>query len=118
MNREELIRIVVWQYAFVAIAAILSSFLGGMNGCLSAAAGGLCVAVPNSLFAMKLLLAQLSRRQMNPMGVLIGEFLKMIVTCALFVLVAKLYVGLNWPAMIFGIIVAVCSHFVLLFVKH
>lgn len=118
MNREELIRIVMWQYSLVGVAAVLSSFLGGMNGCLSALSGGLCVAVPNSLFAMKLLMAQLSRRQLNPMSVLIGEFLKMIATCMLFVLVAKLYVDLNWPAMIFGIIVAVCSHFVLLFVKH
>ena len=118
MNREELIRIVTWQYALVGIAAILFGILGGMHGCLSTLSGGLCVAVPNSLFALKLLMAQLSRRQLNPMSVLIGEFLKMIVTCMLFVLVAKLYVDLNWPAMIFGIVVAVCSHFVLLFVKH
>jgi hypothetical protein len=44
---------------------------------------------------------------------LVAEFLKILVTCALFVLAAKLCAGLNWPAMLSGIIAAAGSMFLL-----
>ena len=66
MNRTELIRIIVCQFALVSAVALF-----------------------------------------------VAEFLKILVTCALFVLAAKLCAGLNWPAMLSGIIAAAGSMFLL-----
>ena len=118
MNRNELIRIVVLQYGLVGLVAVGAWIIWDAAVAISIALGGLCVAVPTSLFALNLLLSQILRRNIKPVAVLIGEFLKMIAICALFVLVAKFYTGLNWPGMICGIITAECSQFGLLVVKH
>ena len=48
MNREELIHVAVCQWLLV-LAAVVSSAFFGWNAALSAAAGGVCVAIPNSL---------------------------------------------------------------------
>ena len=118
MNREELIRSVVWQFVFVFVAAAVVWLGWGVNAGLSAMAGGLCVAVPNSIFALNLIISQMTRKPMRPSGVIVGEFLKMIVICCLFAAVAKFFSGLNWPAMLAGIIVAVFGQFGLIFNKH
>lgn len=118
MNREDLIRIVAWQYALVCVVAAVSWVFWGTVAGLSALGGGMCVAVPNSILALNLIIGQMMKRPMKPIGVIIGEFLKMIVICILFVVVAKFFSGLNWPAMLAGIIAAVFSQFVLIFNKH
>ena len=118
MNREELIRIVVWQYAFVCVVAAVAWLGWSLAAGLSALAGGLCVAVPNSIFALNLIISQMTRKPMRPSGVIVGEFLKMIVICCLFAAVAKFFSGLNWPAMLAGIIAAVFGQFGLIFNKH
>ncbi len=118
MNREELIRIVAWQYVFVCVVAAVAWLGWGMVAGLSALGGGMCVAVPNSIFALNLILTQMARKPVRPTGVIVGEFLKMIVICALFVLMAKFFPGLNWPAMLAGIVAAVFGQFALVFSKH
>lgn len=118
MNQEQLRRIVVWQYILVLVATVGGLFFGGVVSALSALAGGLCVAVPNSVLALFMLRKLNQRVQMQPLTVIVGELLKLLVTCALFVLVAKFYSNLNWAAMIAGIILAACSQFVLIFIKH
>lgn len=118
MNQEELRRIVVCQYALVFIVSIGAFLIAGKVSGLSALAGGLCVAVPNSVLALNLMISLMQRKPMRPMVVIVGEFLKMIVTCILFVLVAKFFAELNWPAMLAGIISAVCGQFALIFIKH
>ncbi len=118
MNREELIRIVVWQYACVSAVALVAWLVWGTTQCLSALAGGLCVAVPNSLFAFNLIIGQLSGKSVRPIGVIVGEFLKMIVICCLFAAVAKFFPGVNWPALLAGIVAAVFGQFALIFYKH
>ena len=42
----------------------------------------------------------------------------MLAICTLFVLVAKFFDGLNWPAMLAGIIAAVAGQFALIITKH
>lgn len=118
MNQEQLRRIVVWQYALVLITGIAAFFIAENEATLSALAGGLCVAVPNSALAFRLIVAMNNRIKLRPMTVIVGELLKMIATCLLFLLVAKFYEDLNWLAMIAGIIAAVFGQFVLIFIKH
>jgi len=118
MNREILIRAILWQYALVG-AGIVVTLLGfGANAAISCACGGLCVAVPNSMLALRLIVRQVAKVPGNPVGLLVGEFVKLGATCALFFVTAKYYPGLNWPAMIFGIIVAALSGLSLLWEKH
>ncbi|MCF0252885.1 MAG: ATP synthase subunit I, partial [Duodenibacillus sp.] len=79
-------------------------------------AGGACVAVPNTVYAFWLAAWQRSGRSKDhPAAVLGGEFLKMLVACIGFVLVAKFFAGVVWPAMISGIIAAVLSSLFLFF---
>lgn len=118
MNQEELKRIVVWQFALVLIASFVAGLLAGKTAGLSALAGGLCVAVPNSLLALNLIVGLQMRKPMRPALVIVGEFLKILVTCVLFVLVAKFFADLNWPAMLAGIVSAICGQFALIFIKH
>lgn len=112
MNRTELIRIIVCQFALVSAVALFAAFFG-LNAGLSAAVGGLCVAVPNTLVVVNLLVCNALKKPLPPMVILVAEFLKILVTCALFVLAAKLCAGLNWPAMLSGIIAAAGSMFLL-----
>ncbi len=118
MNREELIRIVVWQYAVVGVVCAIVWLFWGTNAGLSALAGGMCVAVPNSVFALNLLIGLIVRRPVKPAGVIIGEFLKIFAVLTLFALTVKLFQELNWPAMLVGIIAGAFGQFALIFVKH
>ena len=65
MNREELIHVAVCQWLLV-LAAVVSSAFFGWNAALSAAAGGVCVAIPNSLVVMNLLVSDAMKRPVAP----------------------------------------------------
>lgn len=117
MNREELIHGAVCQLVMVLVAFVLSLFFG-LNAALSAAAGGLCVAIPNLLVVMNLLISDLTKRPIKPLLLVAVEFLKILATCMLLGLTAVLYSGLVWPALIFGVISAAFSVFLLLIFNH
>ena len=117
MNREELIHVAVCQWLLV-LAAVVSSTFFGLNAALSAAAGGVCVAIPNSLVVMNLLVSDAMKRPVAPMLLLVMEFLKILATCMLLGLTAVWFSGLVWPAMIFGIIAAAVSVFLLPIFNH
>ena len=80
MNRTELIRIIVCQFALVSAVALFAAFFG-LNAGLSAAVGGLCVAVPNTLVVVNLLVCNALKKPLPPMVILVAEFLK-ITFCA------------------------------------
>lgn len=117
MNREELIHVAVCQWLLV-LATVVSSAFFGWNAALSAAAGGGCVAIPNSLVVMNLLVSDAMKRPVAPMLLLVMEFLKILATCMLLGLTAVWFSGLVWPAMIFGIIAAAVSVFLLPIFNH
>ena len=117
MNREELIHVAVCQLVLVFLSVVLSSFFG-LYAALSTAAGGGCVALPNLLVVMNLLVSDVMKRPVAPMLLLVMEFLKILATCMLLVLTAVLFSGLVWPALIFGIIAAAVSVFLLPLFNH
>ena len=79
MNREELVRVVLWQFAAIVVTA-LGSWIGfGSGAGLSAMFGGLCVAVPNAMFALCLLRSIGSKKPIAPALILLGELLKIFV---------------------------------------
>lgn len=118
MNREELVRVVLWQFAAIVVTALVSWIGFGSGTGSSAMFGGLCVAVPNAMFALYLLRSLGSKKPVAPALILLGELLKIFVICVLFALTAKFFTDLNWPAMLAGIIAGVFGQMISIFIKH
>lgn len=118
MNREVLIRVVIWQFATVIVTALAAWIGFDAAAGLSAMAGGLCVVVPNALFALCLLRSFSKKKPMSAVMLPLGELLKIFVICVLFALTAKFYTELNWPAMIAGIFAGVFGQLIPFFIKH
>lgn len=118
MNRDELIRVVFWQFTTVIVTALVTWIGFGSVAGLSAAAGGLCVAVPNAMFALCLIRSFGSKKPMPPVMIPLGELLKIFVICVLFALTAKFFSELNWPALFAGIFAGVFGQMISIFIKH
>ena len=116
MNRRTLTRVIFWQYGLVFAGALVVGIVFGHTYGLSCLAGGGCVVIPNTALATYLLIAQ-SKGSTNSVALLLFEFLKLIVACLLMFAVAKYYVGLNWPAMLFGVACGALSSFALMVEK-
>lgn len=113
--RENMLRVVLLQFATTVIAGLVAGLLGGVHAMLSALLGGLCCVVPNALFALRLFVGTQKPGTVNPMTFFIGEFIKIALTIALLGAVVWLYRDLNWLALIAAFIVALKSYIILLF---
>ncbi len=103
-------KIVLLQIFATLGAAFLSFLIGGRDAAASAFLGGFSCAIPNAVLAVNLKLCNLVKPSLSPILLLVGEFIKIIVTVVLMYLVAVLYEGLVWPAMIATIsVVLICS---------
>lgn len=120
-------RIVMLQFCAAFIIAIIAASVAAMIGKggmvvslaagLSALLGGLCYAVPNALFALRLYIGAKKSNGANPITFFIGEFLKLVAVAALMAAVVWLYRDLNWLAFLIGFIVVLKSYFILMFNK-
>ncbi|QJQ06453.1 ATP synthase subunit I [Undibacterium piscinae] len=108
-------RIVLLQLAAAFVVALIAALVSGVAAGISALLGGLCCAVPNSLFALRLTMSAKKPGGANPMSFFIGEFIKIGSTIALMIAVVWLYRDLHWVAFIAGIVVILKSYFILLF---
>lgn len=108
-------RIVLLQVAAAFVVALIAAAIAGLSAGLSALLGGLCCAIPNALFAARLVLSAKKPGGANPMTFLIGEFIKIASTVALMAAVVWLYRDVNWLAFIVAFIVVLKSYFILLF---
>jgi ATP synthase protein I len=109
-------------FIIAILVAIVAALIGGAKASgqaagISALLGGLCYALPNALFALRLHLSTKKPDGANPSIFFIGEFLKLVIIIALLAAVVKLYHELNWPAFLIGFIVVLKSYFILLFKK-
>lgn len=108
-------RIVMLQFCVAFIIAMVTALIGDQAAGVSALLGGLCYALPNALFALRLYAASKKTGGANPTTFFVGEFLKIITTIALLVAVVWLYHDLHWLAFLAGFIVVLKSYFILLF---
>lgn len=108
-------RVVLLQLAAALVVALIAAMVSGVAAGISALLGGLCCAVPNSLFALRLTISAKKPGGANPMSFFIGEFIKIGSTIALMIAVVWLYRDLHWVAFIAGIVVILKSYFILLF---
>lgn len=108
-------RIVLLQLAAALVVAVLAGLIGGISLALSALSGGLCCALPNAFFALRLTMSARKPGGANPMSFFIGEFIKIALTIALMAAVVYWYRDVNWPAFLIAFIVVLKSYFILLF---
>ena len=112
---QGLVRALASQALMAVLAALLSWLVGGLAAGVSALLGALVYLLPNSLFALRLLIGLLAGRGANPAGFLVGELIKLVAATGLLALLV--YVGqswLVWPALIFGLIMALKGYVLLL----
>jgi len=108
-------RIVTLQFCAALNLAIIALLFGGQAAGISALLGGLCCALPNALFALRLYAGTHRPGGANPFIFFTGEFLKILTTIALLVAVVKLYHDIHWLAFLAAFIVVLKSYFILLF---
>ena len=83
---------------------------------LSALCGVVSVALPSSMFALRLSLG--SSTPIAGVGTfLVGEFLKIVATLALLAFCAKIYPGLVWWSMLIAVIATIKSYFLTFLLK-
>jgi ATP synthase protein I len=97
------------------VAGVIAGLLGGRSAMFSAVLGGVCCVVPNGIMAIRLFASAQKPGGANPATFFIWEFVKIALTLALLVAVARLYHDLNWLALLCGFIVALKSYIILLF---
>ena len=93
-------------------AALVALLLGGANAGLSALLGGLVCVVPNAFLAFRLTWAMRRTGHADPASFLIGEFVKVGLSIAMLVAIARHFHHLNWLAFLVGLIAAFKSYFV------
>jgi ATP synthase protein I len=110
-----MLRIVLIQLITTVVVALVAGGLGGVPAFWSALLGGLCCALPNGLFALRLHMSTRKPGGANPMTFFIGEFIKIATTIALLGAVVWLYRDVNWLAFVLSFIAVLKSYIILLF---
>ncbi|MGE4336746.1 MAG: ATP synthase subunit I, partial [Pigmentiphaga sp.] len=101
-----LMRLVMVQLAAVVVVLLAAWGWLGAAAAVSALVGAGSYALPNVLFALRLMFSAVGVGKASPVTFFLGEFLKLGATAALLVLGASLVKGaLVWPALIAGLIV-------------
>lgn len=112
-------RQILWlQCICTFVVAVIASFFGGLSVFWSTLLGGACCVLPNVLFAWRLYRGTQLPGGATPMTFFFGEFLKIVMTLALFGVVVALYHNLNLVMFVVGFIVALKSYLILLFRKR
>jgi ATP synthase protein I len=108
-------RWIAWQWAGGLIASGIFALLS-LQHALSAAFGLLAIALPNTLFALRLSLGH-RYAMAGAVTFLTGEFLKIAATIAIFAIVGVFYRSLIWWAMLAGAVVTLKSYVLAFFLK-
>ena len=110
-------RIVLLQIITTAVVSLLSALIGGAPAAISALLGGAACFVPNGLFALKLVAASRRPHGTDAAVFLIGEFVKVVSTIVLLMLIVATYKNLVWLAMLVSIIAVLKSYVLVLLIK-
>jgi ATP synthase protein I len=91
--------------------------VAGKSAALSALLGGVSCAVPNAWFAWRIQVSAQRPGGARATDFFIGEAVKVMLTLMLMLLAVKWYAALVWPAFIVGLVVALKSYLLGLFLK-
>lgn len=84
---------------------------------LSALWGAVAVALPSTLFAVRLWAGSGAGSAADVAVFLVGEILKIVATVLLLALVAKWFTGLVWWALLLAVVLTIKSYFLIFLVK-
>jgi len=104
-------RAIFLQAGATIIAATAGGLFAGTQGAVSAILGGAACTLPNLLFALRLKAVANRRGASFPANFFLGEFVKILATIALLVLVVREYADLHWPSMLIGLGLALQAGF-------
>jgi len=117
MRRQKvpvMFRVVAAQFLTTLFVAAGAWIIGGHRAAVSSLLGGLACALPNGLFALNL--ARLSHgsklradggmgsAKAHALALLFGEFIKVVLTIALLVLIARMVREVVWPALLVAVV--------------
>ncbi|GAA5232863.1 hypothetical protein GCM10025795_11630 [Verticiella sediminum] len=113
-----LARTVVVQLSASGAVALAAWLVAGPMAGFSALVGAAACAIPNVLLALRLLFGMIGGGSASPATVLLGEFIKLVLTACLLGLAVKFGRDvLVWPALLVGLVVALKSYYWLLLFK-
>jgi len=107
-------RVVAAQFLTSLFVAAGAWVIGGHRAAVSSLLGGLACALPNGLFALNLAWVSQGSKPRSADGgaestksyalaLLVGEFIKVVLTIGLLVLIARTVGEVVWPALIVGV---------------
>ena len=91
------------QIVITIAAAVAAGLIVGLQGAVSAAAGGLAYALPSLLFVWRLKIGAKRPGLASPATFFVGEFVKIALTVVLLLLTVKTYAELHWPSFLIGL---------------
>ena len=110
-----LLHAVMAQAAMAGVAALVAWMLSGSAAAVSALAGAGVYFLPNTLFAIRLMIGLAAGRTANPITFFLGEMLKLAVTVMLLWLLSRYAQDwLVWPAVLWGLVLTLKGYFLLL----
>lgn len=104
-------RAILLQAGATIIAAMAAGLYAGTQGAVSAILGGAACTLPNLLFALRLKAVANRRGASFPANFFLGEFVKIVATIGLLLLVVKSYADLHWPSLLIGLTLALQAGF-------
>ncbi len=106
-----------WAVVLLVAAATLAGF--GATSAGSALAGGAAIALPNTLFAIGLMLRMQLKGGVAATALLGGELVKLMLTIALLLVAVKFSLRQPvWPALLAGVVLAVKAQWLALWVTR
>ena len=114
-HRSGIVGVLVAQACMGLVAVLVSWLIAGLAAGVSALVGALAYWLPNTLFALRLLLGLAIKKKANPFAFFVGEAFKL--GFAVAVLVAAAVLGgdaLVWPALLFGLLMVLKGYVLLL----
>lgn len=107
-------RVLLWQSAISVVLALIAVLIGGFPSGIAAALAGSCCVIPNVCFFAGLFLAQKIFHKIIPATFFVMEFLKILVSILLVILVFWFYRDIKWIAFIVSYILILKSYILLL----
>lgn len=115
-------RIVFVQWSVAVLAGIVACCSSwwirkdiNADWIISALTGGILVALPSSVFAVRL---RVSLTRQSVSALVIGELMKIMLTLLLFLGVAYSYTQIFWPALLISFLVTLKAHWAVILVRR
>lgn len=109
-----MVRVLLWQFVIAVIIALIAVLTGGNASGIAAILAGLSCVVPNVIFFLGLFIAQKIFRKIIPATFFVMEFLKIVISIFLVILVFWFYRDIKWVAFIVSYILVLKSYIFLL----